>query len=1046
MVQAAFVVVCSACGAQNPDGARFCNSCGAPLAAPAPERRRLATAVFCDLSGSTALAERVDAEAVFGLMRSYFESAQAALERHGGSVEKFIGDAVVGVFGMQEAHEDDALRACRAALEVEERVVTLNDELETRYATRIAVRIGINTGEVVIGEVGSRSMFAGGDSVVLGDAMNVAARLEQAAGPGEVLIGEPTFRLVRHAAEVEPRDPVDAKGKGEPVAAYRLVGIAAAPARQSATPLAGRDDELDVLVRAFAEVEAERNCQLVTVVGEPGIGKSRLASELLGRIGDRARIARGGCLSYGEGITYWAAGQVVRGLAGIREEQSLESARARVDAFLSGAPEAAAVAAQIAQLLGLASGSTTSEEIAWAVRRFLAVAAVEQPLVVVVDDIQWAERVLLDLLATLPTALHGLPVQVLCLARPELLERDPDWPVTVRLAPLGRAAVDGLFETLGVPPGLREKLADPAAGNPLFAEELVAGLAEQGLLGENVELDEIDLPVSLNALLTARLDRLEAASRDALERGAVEGEVFHLGAVVELSDPTVRAAVSERLDDLEGRDFVRPAAGTVTGETAFRFKHLLVREAAYRATAKRLRATLHERFADWLERLAGDRLAEYEEILGYHLEQAFRYRSEIGALDVNVNALGERAAAHLASAARRAGALSDYGAEANLLERALAIGFADARARVRIEVELGSALGQTQRVAEAEDVLTKSIETATRLGEGGLAAEASVRLGWNRTGDPNFSSSDLIGVCEEAIVTFTELGDRRGLADARRLLGLSLSNSWRHEDSRHALELALLDADASGDAERRRSVINTLAGHFIVGPAPVSEGIAFCEGLIGSAVGERVLEATFNRSLGVLYAMAARREEALAALARSGAVLDEVRIRRLEVWRYTVSYAKRLFGDPVGAEHELRMMWDYFRDVGRFDGRAWMAAVQLASLLCDEGRFGEAAEFLSYGGERRSDTREALSVRAKLAAAQGRLDDASALAAQSIEGLGEAYAVLAVELLDAAAKVQRAAGLSADADETTRRALAICERKGNFGAAELLRADVPAGL
>jgi tetratricopeptide (TPR) repeat protein len=295
-------------------------------------------------------------------------------------------------------------------------------------------------------------------------------------------------------------------------------------------------------------------------------------------------------------------------------------------------------------------------------------------------------------------------------------------------------------------------------------------------------------------------------------------------------------------------------------------------------------------------------------------------------------------------------------------------------------------------------------------------------------------------------VTFAELGDRRGLADARRLLGLSLGNSGRQQEARGALELALIDADASGDAERRRSVINTLGGHLILGPAPVSEGIAFCEGLIGSTAGERVLEATLNRHLGIHYAMAARHDEALSALARSGTVLDEVSIRRLEVWRYTVAYAKVLCGDLAGAELELRRTWDYFRPIRQFDGRAWRGALGLAFLLCDQGRFDEAAEFLAYGGDRRSDHQAVLSVRARLAAGEGRLDDAVVLAARSIDGLDEAYAVTTVELLDAAAKVQRAAGLAAEADETTRRGLAICERKGNLGAAALLRASASAAV
>jgi class 3 adenylate cyclase/tetratricopeptide (TPR) repeat protein len=1036
---------CATCGAENAEGARFCNACGSPLAAPAPERRKLATAVFCDLSGSTALAERVDAEAVFGLMRSYFEASQAALERHGGSVEKFIGDAVVGLFGVPEAHEDDALRACRAALEIQERVGVLNEELEARYGTRIAVRIGVNTGEVVTGEVGSRSMFAGADSVVLGDAMNVAARLEQAASPGEVLIGEPTFRLVRDAAEVEPREPVEAKGKSEPVAAYRLIGVAAAgrASRESAAPLAGRDTELETLVRAFDDVEAERSCRLVTVVGEPGIGKSRLAAELLARIGERAQVARGGCLSYGEGITYWAVAEVVREVAAIREGQSLDEARAKVDAFLEGSLDGAAVATLIAQLLGLTGGSTTSEELAWAVRRFLAVAAARQPLVVVIDDIQWGERVLRDLIAGLPKWLQDLPLFVLCLARPELSERDPDWPVTVRLQPLDRHAVDALLAGLGAPPELRDKLAEAAAGNPLFVEELVAMLSDQGLLGGDAEVDELELPVGINALLTARLDRLEAGARDALERGAVEGEVFHQGAVVELSEASARDAVPGQLDDLESRDLVRPAPGTVMGEVAFRFKHLLVREAAYRATAKRLRAALHERFADWLERLAGDRVAEYEEIIGYHLEQAYRYRREIGSLDDEVSVLGERGAAHLVAAAWRADALSNYDAAANLFERALAIGLTEPHGRVRIQAELASALGQTQRpVAETELVFTEAIETATRLGERGIAAEALIRLGWNRTGDATVSAEDQIAACNSAIETFTELGNERGLADARRLLGLMLSNRGRPDEARHVLELALVNADASGDAERRRSVINTLVGMYIVGPTPVSEGIALSEGLLLSATGDRILEATLRRSVGVLYAMAARRNEALDALAQGGAVLDEVRIRRLEVWRHTAAYGRRLCGDRDGAERELRMTWDYFRNMRAFDGRAWRGAMKLASLCCDEGRFAEAAEFLAYGDKTRGEAnRHWVSVTARLAAADGRPEDAVALAQRSIAAVGEAGLVNDdIDLLAAAATVFRAAGLSAEADDALRRALAICEQKENLGAAAEVQA------
>jgi class 3 adenylate cyclase len=998
--------------------------------------------VFCDLSGSTALAERVDAEAMYGLMRSYYESVQAALERHGGSVEKFVGDAVVGVFGVPEAHEDDALRGCRAALEIQVRIATLNEELEARYGTRLSVRIGINTGEIVTGDVGSRAMFAGSDAIVLGDAMNVAARLEQAAEPGEVLIGAPTWRLVRDAVDVEPREPVLAKGKSEPVSAYRLLGVNAAgqAPRQDVGLLAGREDELALLLGAFEEVEAEGACRLVTVVGEPGIGKSRLAAELLGRVGARARVSRGACLSYGEGITYWAIGEAVRSLAGIRDDQSLEDARAALDASLASSPDGDEVAAQIAHLLGLSSGSTTPQELGWAVRRFLAAAAWEQPLILVVDDIQWAERVLLDLLGGLPAALPDVPVLVICLARPELLERDPGWPVTVRLGPLGQGAVDALLSGLGAPDGLRERLAAAAAGNPLFAVELVAWLAEGG------ELEE--MPSGLNALLGARLDRLDPEERGALERGAVEGEVFHQGAVVELSEERSRPAVASELDDLTRRDLIiRLDVAGLAGEVAYRFKHVLVRDAAYRATAKRLRAMLHEQFADWLERRAGERVGEYREILGHHVEQAYRYRVEISSLDEETRALGERAAAHLAEAARRAEALSNYDAVANLLERALAIGFADPRDRVRVQAELGSGLVFTRRAAEADAVLTEAHETAVRLGEPGIAARALIRRGWNRTGDPRHSYDEHHAITREAISTLTEAGDERGLSEARRLLGLMLDNLGRPEEARSELELALAHAEACGDSELRRNAVNTLLGLFyIAGPVPVAEGIDFCERLLPSVAGQRVNEATLQRSLGVLYAMAARPAEALDALALGGAVLDELRLRHLEVHRWPVGYARTLCGDRDGAEHEYLMIWDYFRDIrgGRFDTRAWRGANGLALLYCDDGRFAEASTFHAYGREEGriepSQRSQWLLVEARLAAHEDRLDDAAELAARSTVGAeARSGQMQAAECLAVAARVQRLIGLTDESDRSAARAFAQFERKGNLAGAARLR-------
>jgi class 3 adenylate cyclase/tetratricopeptide (TPR) repeat protein len=1016
------MAVCAACGAENPEGARFCNNCAASLTAPAPERRKLATSVFCDLSGSTALAERIDAEALLGLMASYFEQARTALERHGGLVEKFIGDAVVGLFGVPEAHEDDALRACRAALEIQAHVSKLH--------AGIAVRIGVNTGEVITGGLGRGGMFATSDAVVLGDAVNVAARLEQAAPPGEVLIGESTYHLVRAAARVEPVAPIGAKGKSDPVVAYRLLGLDARVSTPSRTPLAGRDRELAELFRGFETVVTERSCRLATVVGEPGVGKSRLAAELIERIGAQARTVRGACLAYGEGITYWALAQIVRDLAGVRDEHSLEEARGCLAASLADSEDEAAVAAQLAQLLGIGSGVTTAEELAWAVRRFLAAEARREPVVIVVDDIQWAERALLDLLESLPRLLVDAPVLLVCLARPELWERAPEWEVTVSLEGLSEADVDGLLASVGVPESLRRRLAEVSAGNPLFAEELVAMLADQGALHEG-GLEQVELPVTLNALLSARLDRLDAAERDVLERGAVEGEVFHRGAVVELSLDEARAGVPGRLEALTGRDFVRAAAEFVAGEVAFRFKHILVREAAYRATPKRLRAALHEQFAVWLERVVGDRVAEIEEILGYHLEQAYRFRCELGPAEDQERALGERAAAHLVRAARRASSLSDFEAVVGLLRRALSLGLEDPHEKVRALCSLGEALTQAGDPAETESVLTEAHELASRVGEDEIAALALVHRAWNRTGTKSWDHEDAISVSEKAIDVLTGTGDDRGLALATRLRAHSLRHRVGVTDEVGVeVERALGHARASGDKEMLRLAIGTLVnGYLVDGATPAGAAIERCEQLLESVHGDRVLEATVKRPLALFYAMALRSVEANDLMDEVVQVFDELNSRTTHVNRWVGAYARELAGDPEGAERELRGMFEYFRDLrpGEIDTRASTASVRLAHLYCDQGRWDEAAEIFSYHPE-------ATSVRARLDA-HDRLPGALELAEQAaaIRHATRLSQRATTQLV--LAEVQLAVGLTAEADASLASAIELFELKGNLAGA-----------
>jgi class 3 adenylate cyclase len=1039
-------MVCPVCAATNDEDARFCKACGRPLAAQAPERRKLVTSVFCDLSGSTALAERVDAELVFQFMARYFEGARRALERHGGLVEKFIGDAVVGMFGVPDANEDDALRACRAALEIQERVAELNAEYEQSFETGIAVRIGVNSGEVVTGALGAGGMFVGAAAVVLGDAVNVAARLEQAAQPGQVLIGESTYRLVRDASHVEAVAPVDAKGKSAPLVAYRLLGVRSpgAPVLPRGSPLAGREKELALLERAFDVVERERSCRIVTLVGEPGVGKSRLAAELVERVGARGRAVQSGCLSYGEGITYWAVGQIVRNLAGIRDDHSPEAARAQLDAALEGSMDAPAVGALLAQLLGLGTGATTAGELAWAIRRFLAAASADRPLALIVDDIQWGERILLDLLAGLPHALHDSPILILCLARPELRERAPEWEVTIGLEGLATEDVEKLLGSLGAPATLRGRLTEVSAGNPLFAEELVAMLAEQGALDER-DLDRIDLPLGLNGILNARLDRLEGRARDALERGAIEGEVFHRGAVVELSAPGVRSDVPAQLDALAERDLVHPVTASFAGDAAFRFKHLLVREAAYHATAKKLRATLHEEFAVWLERVAGDRANEFDEILGYHLEQAFRFLSELGPIGNEARGLGERAAVHLVAAARRAAALSDFEAAAGMLRRALALGLADPRDRLRVQFEFGHALHQTRRVAEAIEVLSDTHERAVELGDEEVAALSLVQHTWNLTGDPDFEDGPARAVAEQAIEVLTRSKNHRGLVLARRLRAHAL----RVTDITAAgveYEHAFQHAQACGDKEMLRLAIGSLANQYLCeGPVPAAAGIERCESLLEAVRGDRVLEATVKRPLGLLYAMSEQPAEAIRLVREAGEVLDELDLRTAQVYRRVAAYALELAGELDGAEHEQEAILAYFRALrpDQLDSRARNAMTELVRLYCDQGRWAEAAALsehitgagaIPFGASGREKA-----AAARLGAYRGS-SDALTRAEEAVVGAQRERNLTSRALISLAlAEVQARVGRATDAEASFAQAVQLFELKGNIAGANAAR-------
>ena len=995
MVQAAVMISCSTCGAENPEGQRYCGSCAAPLqkAVRQREQRKTVTAVFCDVVGSTALGESRDPEAVRVLLAGYFERMRSIVEAHGGTVQKFIGDAVVAIFGVPTVHEDDALRAARAADEMRRSLPELG----------IEARLGVNTGEVVT---------SADDTLVTGDAVNVAARLQQAASPGEVLVGAATLALAGSTVEVEKLEPLELKGKTEPVQAYRLVAVRAARGRAHGSRFVGRGAELALLRSAWGRAVKKERCELVTVVGEPGVGKSRLVVELIERLD--ARVARGGCLSYGEGITYSPVVEVVRQL----DMQASDPA----------------VAAAIGSLLGESGTATSPDEIAWAFRKLLEASA---PLVVVFDDIQWGEETFLDLVEQVALFSSEAPILLVCLARPELGERRPGWPVTLRLEPLPDADVDELLPA-SVSLELRERIARAAGGNPLFVTEMAAMAAGDG--------EEVVVPPTLKALLAARLDRLDSAERSVLGRGSVEGELFHRGAVQSL-DPGGGAA-APLLMALVRQALIRPDRPLLHDEDGFRFCHLLIRDAAYDALPKRMRAQLHERFAEWLD-VRGADLVERDEIVGYHLQQSYRYCAELGDPEGTIRQLGERAAARLAVAGYRATTRGDFHAAASLLERALELRLADPGERVRVEVALGHALHETGQVSKALAVLADAHDAATALGERGVAALALVHRAAAQMAKPDCDLVAVQMVCEVAIEAFGELGDECGLASAERLLGLSLG---RQGDPRTdaSFERALVHAGACGDPDVRRRVIGTFLTRLPYATTPVGVAIDRCEQLLSSTEPDRVLEALIKRFLAWFYAMADRPDEAIELVRESSLVLDELNQRTFSLYRTAAAQAKELAGDRAGAEQELLKRWSYFseRSDHGIDHIAVETAYRLATFYCDSGRWDDAERFASMYRDLPLTGRHALevaanrlAVEARLAARSGRLDEAVALAedaiarADSTEQLNFKAGIWA-----ALAEVQRANGNKAQAEAALASALALYDRKGNIAAAARLRA------
>jgi class 3 adenylate cyclase/tetratricopeptide (TPR) repeat protein len=1059
------VLTCANCGRESPDDFAFCPACSAPLAPPGlQELRKTVTVVFCDVTGSTAMGERLDPESLRRVMSRYFVEMRAALERHGGTVEKFIGDAVMAVFGIPAIHEDDALRAVRAAAEMREALEVLNKELERDHGVSLAARIGVNTGEVVAGDQS--------DTLVTGDAVNVAARLEQAAEPGTVLIGEETLRLVRDAVVAEPMPPLEVKGKSKPLAAFRLVEVTAGVAglaRRLDSPMVGRERELARLRQAFEAAVAERSCQLFTILGTPGVGKSRLVEEFLGSLGE-ATVLRGRCLPYGEGITFFPVGEVVKEAAGLEDFDAPDEIERKICAVLGTDGPACST---LAQLFAAAERDSSVEETFWAVRSFLEAVSQSAPLAVVFDDIHWGEPTFLDLIEHITDWAREAPILVLCLARPELLDDRAGWgggkfnATTTLLEPLSDEECGDLIGNLlgraALPEEARDRILAAAEGTPLFVEEMLSMLIDDGLVARVDDrwvatgaLSDLRVPPTIQALLAARLDQLTGDERAAIQRAAVCGKQFHVGAVSALLDAD-GGEVRPTLMSLVRRDLIRPDRSSLAGQDAFRFRHQLIRDAAYEAAPKALRAELHERFADWLEGVGETRVEEFEEILAYHLEQAHRLLSELGPLDSAGHELSLRAAAHYAASGRRASDRSDDRAAATLFRHAadlLPEGQPD-RPRALYDAGRASLRGLDPRVASA--ALGEAVAAAAASGQRSIEWMARIDRGLVQLMvDPiGFTSDDLRAEVVAARAELEASGDDEALTIVWRGLANVEWMPCRFDAAREAAIHAVEHARRAGDRSLLMDAMTTQVGSELLGSTTPADGRPMVDavtaefgydGLMGHVA--QIQEASFGALSGDFDS--ARRwirgSEALAE--RFGA----------DLWA-TASYefgghVEMMAGDPAAAERSYRTEYEIHRRLGD-EGHGSTAAAYLAIALARLGRFDEAEELATIARTIGADDdlatqASARSAQALVRSARGEHEEARRLARGAVDLYAGAQSPwFQGDTLMVLSEVSRAGGLPEEEEAAAARgALAAYERKGHEPGAASARAlidEVSAG-
>ena len=960
------------------------------------EGRKTVTVLFCDLVAYTELAERLDPEALRLLMLRFFERAAAVIEGHGGTVEKFVGDEVMAVFGVPVVHEDDALRAVRAAVAVQKCVAELDRDTDVQ----LEVRVGINTGEVMTGDPSAGHGFVSGDPVAVGK------RLEQAAAPGEIVVGESTHRLVEHAVQATQLEPLTLKGKTGEAVAFRLESVdpaATAIPRRHDTPLVGQEQELERLHSAYREA-ASGGVRLVTIVGDSGIGKSRLARELVTGLDGEASVVVSSCPPYGEGTTFSPIREAFR-------------AAGRDEAVLEG----------------------SSYEVFAATRSLFEELAAQQPLLAVFDDVHWAEETLLDLIEHLSVRLGAAPVLLLCLARPELAERRPQWvtrpDATLTLEALSESHARGLLDALDAPAAVRERIAELAEGNPLFIEQLAVFAGEEG--GTNVRLSG-----SIRGVLHSRLDRLDLEERVVLERAAVIGRSFSLEAVLQLIPPDEREPAQARVFELVRRGLIGPDISIP--DDGFRFQHALIREAVYESMPKALRADLHEAVAARL-----DDAGEEPAVVGFHLEHAWLLRRELGLRDDD---LAKRAGRLLRLAAEETLSRTDAPATISLLERARTLLPEDDPELPAVLTGLGVARLNGGDLPGAESALAEAVDAAVALGLRAPELHARIELQFVRAFAESTPVEESVELAKEAIAELEPLGDELALARAwwLRSSGDLAACRWRARGE--AIEQALNHARR---AQAGAEMVGTLAGLFaqalLHGPTPVDEALARVQALHDELGLDAPLRSSIHTSLAGLLAMRGDIEEAHRVFRDAAATYEEFGLRfRRATQSFVGAQIELLAGDLTAAERELRASSEAFDEIGAATSATTHRAL-LAEVVVRLGRLAEAEELAQrVAAEATPDDliahvlwRCAL---ARVRAREGSASEAVELATEARRLLADSeFPLLAIATLTAAAEAAGAADETAEAERLLAEAQKIAAAKGALATIAQLEAVRIAG-